>query len=452
MPALACRVGSAIVLPPELRPQAHDRLARALSLPNPDYVQARRSRQPTIGIPPRRGYVVDRPDGTTWVPRGAHVELQSAIGDYHAIEYVDARHEGLPLTFDLRLEPRPYQRDAATALASRTQGVVVLPCAAGKTILGLVAMHTIGRWARVLVPKLDLVHQWARVVREHVGIEPGIVADGERTHGPITIGTVFSLTEEDYQDNRYGLVILDESHHVAADQYFGAMMRLGSKHRLALTATPDREDGQGPSLYWTFGPTLLERRADTLAAEGYLTLPEVHAMWTGIRIGNVAGTNTIADRLMHHRERNYLLATRIAADARRCTTLALTGIRQHCDLLAEEIAALGAEPVVLTARSGRRHRRRVLERMVAGDPIAVLATPLFDEGVDVPVLDRAHVVWPVRSKTQTIQRAGRLMRKKTEAPIIYDYIDRHRRLRERWRERRAAYLSQGMTIVEEGAL
>jgi DNA excision repair protein ERCC-3 len=183
---------------------------------------------------------------------------------------------GEPFPIELResreFRLRDYQRQAAESFymagsARGGSGVVVLPCGAGKTIVGLAAMELVGQTTLVLTTSLTAVRQWRRELLDKTMIEPSDIAEytGERKDiGPVTLTTYQILTWRPDRDGDFphltlfsargwGLIVYDEVHLLPAP-VFRATADLQSRRRLGLTATLVREDGREADVFSLIGP------------------------------------------------------------------------------------------------------------------------------------------------------------------------------------------------------
>jgi DNA excision repair protein ERCC-3 len=157
---------------------------------------------------------------------------------------------------------RDYQRQAAEAFYRAGSdkggsGVVVLPCGAGKTVVGLAAMELVGQTTLVLTTSLTAVKQWRREILDKTTLHPGDIAEytGERKDtGPVTLATYQILTWRENRESEFphlelfrarswGLIVYDEVHLLPVP-VFRAMADLQARRRLGLTATLVREDGR----------------------------------------------------------------------------------------------------------------------------------------------------------------------------------------------------------------
>ena len=146
------------------------------------------------------------------------VEALQAAGT----DFIDEAKEfvSLELISSFEMEPYPHQHEALLAWKQASRlGVVVLPTAAGKTYLAQLAMQATPRTTLILVPTLDLMHQWyAQMEAAFPDVEVGLLGGGSRDRTPILIATYNSgAIHAETLGNQYALLIFDECHHLPTD-------------------------------------------------------------------------------------------------------------------------------------------------------------------------------------------------------------------------------------------
>ena len=433
---MRARVDSALTLEArEVPPKVVERLCRMLSFPNPAFLDRLR-----LGLNPggelETVCFVEEHEGVLRLPRGAiHVLRRAAAQDGHIVACDDARvlpAETLEVPKDLPL--RDYQARAVDKLALVTQGTVVIPCGGGKTRVGMGAIVRLRTPTLVLVHTLDLAEQWLGELREKLGLESGLVGDGEERVAPVTVAVIQALARWDRAKldaflGGFGLVILDEAHHVAASTFHSVVDRCPARYRLGLTATPEREDGLTALLELFLGAPLVTVTHDELVAAGVLTVPEIHSVETDFTYP-YTGAEDYAPMLAAVASdplRNALIVNTVAEEARAGhVCLVLSGRIDHCHALADAVRARGLSAAVLTGEVKRAVRKELLDEARAGRLSVLVATSLADEGLDLPRLSRVFLAYPGRARGRTVQRLGRLMRPhadKTDA-ALFDFVDR----------------------------
>ncbi len=235
------------------------------------------ARQPKV-----RAYLGERLDEQSFLVEQAHrgVLKQGLIAVGYPAEDLAGYTEGAALPVHLRtvardgrlFHVRDYQRDAADIFYAGGDvhggsGVIVLPCGAGKTIVGIAAMAQIQRATLVLTTSITAVKQWRREILDKTDLKDEQVAEytGETKEiAPVTLATYQILTyrpgkKEEFPhfqlfDQRdWGLVIYDEVHLLPAP-IFRVTAQIQARRRLGLTATLVREDGREEDVFSLIGP------------------------------------------------------------------------------------------------------------------------------------------------------------------------------------------------------
>jgi len=343
-------------------------------------------------------------------------------------------------------ELRWYQRDALAAWgAARHRGVIALPTGAGKTMVAIAAIASCGVSALCLVPTRLLLDQWANVLARHVR-EVGRIGDGECCVAPVTVATYASaITWAARIGDRFGLVIVDEAHHVGAECPGEVLEMLVASARLGLTATPPLGEAAralerhlGAVVYALAIDDLV---GDALAAFDLVTIPirlsdEERARYAGARavfspayaafrraapgaswdafvraaMRSDAGRLAVAawrrarELLAYPEDKRRVLRALLVrhADQR---TLVFTQDNRTAYEIAREFLVYP-----ITHEIGRRERAAALERFNAGDANVLVSAQVLDEGLDVPAAEIAIIVGGSASARRHVQRIGRVLR------------------------------------------
>ncbi|MFP2895114.1 DEAD/DEAH box helicase [Corallococcus sp. 4LFB] len=417
----------------DVPPKMGEALCRALSLPNPAYLKLVRLRK-RPGAEPQTLYFFRQQERELVLPRGAiHLLRRAADEAGLTLSFEDARVLPKRLAKLPVVPLRDYQAEAVERLAKATQGMAVLPCGAGKSVLAVGAISRLRTPTLILVHTLDLAEQWREHVRERLGMEAGLVGAGEEEVRPITVAVVQSLArwEEAKLDaflHGFGLLVLDEAHHIAASAFHRLVDRCPARYRLGLTATPEREDGLTPLLRLYLGAPLAVVKHEDLVARGVLVVPEVRAVETAFDYPYFGASDyaPMLEALAEDKARNDLVLGAVAREAwagHLC--LVLTGRVDHCELLAHRLSAAGLSASALTSEVPREARRALLDQARAGRVRVLVATSLADEGLDLPRLSRVFLAYPGRARGRTVQRLGRLMRPHPEkkSAVLIDFVD-----------------------------
>lgn len=442
----------------DLPPPPLERLRLRLRVPNEKYVRAVRMGRYTAE-PEYIEALTEMPDGTVHVPRGSIdlVKLQLARCDL-VPTFEDQRADGQVVHWGLpAVDLRTYQREGIEKIVRHLQGLIVLPCGCGKTMLGVGTIAAVKRATLIIVHTQDLADQWLEVIKMRLGYDAGLIGGGRwEPDRQIVIGVDDSLLPY-LEANpgwayKFGLCIVDEAHHTPCKTFLRVLALVPAKYRLGLTATPDREDGQTPIMQWSFGPTLLERDTAVMIKLGYLMAAAIEFVETGWRFewdGDVNDPKKIAEMeksLSEDLLRNVGIADRVASEVReQQTVLVLANRREMVRELASMIEARGVRVKGVTSSTTKKRRREAIAAFKAREIDVLVATSLADEGLDVPHLSRVVLAFPQKARGATAQRLGRLLRLFDKKPKLIDYVDSmvptlERRAQERKRVFRKASL------------
>jgi superfamily II DNA or RNA helicase len=441
-------VDSLIRVPEAALPaKALARLHRALSFPNPAFDKLARLGKWT-GANSEELCLLERDaQGNYTLPRGAVAQLREAIAAAgESLSFTDrrTRHQRAPFTFAWQL--RDYQEEAVRALVRATQGTALLPCGAGKTVIGTAAIARCGQPSLVVVHTHDLLAQWAATLKDALGREAGVIADGSCAPGLVTVATVQSLAALNPDARRellarFGTLVLDECHHAPASTFRDVIAACPAFFRFGLTATPQREDGLTPMLDFTFGPSAFAIDHARLVDAGHLVVPEIVSVRTGIAPDAGDHGELIAALVRDETRNRRVVDLVMEATNAGHATLVLTARVEHAEHLAAALGEYGVPVAALTGSTPKAHRAAILEAFRAGELRALCATSLADEGLDVASLSRLVLATPARAEGRTIQRLGRLMRPHPGkgTPVLYDLVDEHPLARRQHAARLRAY-------------
>jgi len=171
-------------------------------------------------------------------------------------------YQRLELKLKKTLTPRPHQLAALEAwLKEKGCGVVCMPTGAGKSILGVMAILRAQRSALIVVPTIDLLQQWQKLLFEFFEVEIGVLGGGERKLTDITVATYDSaLLTVEMIGNRFGMLVFDEVHHLPAPRYRAIARCCLAPFRLGLTATLERSDGAEAYVLEAVGSVVFEAK------------------------------------------------------------------------------------------------------------------------------------------------------------------------------------------------
>lgn len=372
--------------------------------------------------------------------------------------------ETLELVSSMEREPYPHQSEALQEWKQAGRnGVVVLPTAAGKTYLALLAMQATPRSTLIVVPTIDLMHQWyAQLLVSFPDAEIGLLGGGSRDRTSILVSTYDSAAiHAEALGNRYALLIFDECHHLPTDFNRVIAEYAIAPYRLGLSATPERTDGKHADLNILIGKEVYRKTAEELAGsalakheivqikvklsalerERYKQLIEQRNSFlkdVKISLGSLKGwqmfvqasaRSTAGRRAMlaHKEAKEIALGTdgkmrilsNILAQHHPERTLIFTADNATVYRISQEFLI-----PALTHQTPVKERHETLTRFREGEYKTLVASHVLNEGVDVPAASVAIILSGTGSAREYVQRLGRVLRKGDEhkLAIMYEVI------------------------------
>ncbi|MGH7959461.1 MAG: TOTE conflict system archaeo-eukaryotic primase domain-containing protein [Opitutaceae bacterium] len=461
---ITARLDAALHLPRAALPAAVvAALKRLATFANPVFHEKQRLRFPTYDTP-RFIFAAELHPDRLVLPRGT---IDEAIGIVESaggtVTIQDCRAQSPRILWSFQGELRAEQESAVREMAKHEFGVLSAPPGAGKTVMGcaLIARHRTS--ALVLVHRAVLQEQWRQEAARFLGLKRNEIGvwrgKDSRMTGRLDIAMLPSLARwENVAEvfSRYGLVIVDECHHVPAVSFEALLKACPCRHIVGLTATPERKDGLERLLHLQCGP--IRHKVDVPANEAIqrtvfvrrssFHLPDIgagkyqiHEIWQAL-VDDVGRTLQVANDVWT-----------IVQGGR--SPLVLSDRKAHLDKLQEAFQRLcGADDVAvfrLASGAGIKQRRAIRaeidQRSEKQQRYVLFSTAsLIGEGFDLPILDTLFLAMPLSFKGRLIQYAGRLHRSHADKReiAIYDYLDdNHPVTHAMFRRRATAYRQMG---------
>ena len=327
---------------------------------------------------------------------------------------------------------RPYQQLAAENFWAGGSGVVVLPCGAGKTLVGAAAMATSSTTTLILVTNTVSARQWKDELLKRTSLtedEIGEYSGAVKEIRPVTIATYQVLTlkrgglyphMELLDANDWGLIIYDEVHLLPAP-IFRMTADLQARRRLGLTATLVREDGREGEVFSLIGPKRYDAPWKDIEAQGYIAPAECVEVRVDLprdeRVAYAMAEDADKYRLCSTSEVKNDVVRRLAA---RHPDEQVLVIGQYLDQL-DEIAELLDAPVI-KGETPVKQRQRLFDEFRAGTLRALVVSKVANFSIDLPEASVAvQVSGSFGSRQEEAQRLGRLMRPKGDGRTAHFY-------------------------------
>ncbi len=345
--------------------------------------------------------------------------------------YVDGEAHPIALHED-GWQVRPYQAQAADAFWHGGSGVVVLPCGAGKTIVGAAAMAHAAATTLVLVTNTVSARQWRDELLRRTSLTPeeiGEYSGAKKEIRPVTIATYQVITTkrggvhphlELFDARDWGLIIYDEVHLLPAP-VFRMTADLQARRRLGLTATLVREDGREGDVFSLIGPKRYDAPWRDIEAQGYIAPAdciEVRVTLTNAeRMTYAVAEPEVKYRLAASAESKSEVVVELVGKHRGQPTLV---IGQYVDQL--EDLARRLEAPLISGDTTVRKREQLYEAFRSGEIDLLVVSKVANFSVDLPSAQIAiQVSGAFGSRQEEAQRLGRLLRPKSDGQAARFY-------------------------------
>jgi DNA excision repair protein ERCC-3 len=345
--------------------------------------------------------------------------------------YVDGEAHEIALAED-GWHLRSYQQEAVDGFWAGGSGVVVLPCGAGKTLVGAAAMATAKATTLILVTNTVAGRQWKRELVARTSLTEDEIGEysGERKEiRPVTIATYQVLTSRRggafthldlFGARDWGLVIYDEVHLLPAP-IFRFTADLQARRRLGLTATLVREDGREGDVFSLIGPKRYDAPWKDIEAQGWIAPAEC----TEVRV-----TLTDAERMTYavtEAEERY----RVAATARTKMPVVRALVERHAG---DQVLVIGGyidqlhqlgeylDAPIIQGSTTNKERERLFDAFRSGEVKTLVISKVGNFSIDLPEAAVAiQVSGTFGSRQEEAQRLGRVLRPKADGRQAHFY-------------------------------
>ncbi len=353
--------------------------------------------------------------------------------------------EDLPIALRLStLEGKPfklrhYQTEAAEVFhaggsARGGSGVIVLPCGAGKTIVGMAAMSQLQTSTLILTPNTVAVRQWMSELVDKTSLTEDLVGEYsglQKDIRPVTVSTYQILTyrkrgTEDFPHfglfnaRNWGLVIYDEVHLLPAP-VFRITAEIQARRRLGLTATLVREDGMEGDVFSLIGPQKYNVPWKDLEKQGWIATAICHEIRApldeSLRMEYALAPQRQKYSIAAHNPRKLPIMQAILERHAGESILVVGMYLDQLDKIAERLNApliTGATPV--------REREKLYEQFRTGEVKILVVSKVANFSIDLPDASVAiEISGTFGSRQEEAQRLGRILRPKSDGAMAHFY-------------------------------
>lgn len=433
-----------------------------LTLDNPEYHKKVRMGL-WLGGTPENICLYEKRGDDLILPFGCVVELRKLFPDVPCMSRIKPCE---PFYYASGINLYPYQERAVKTALKARNGVIVMPCGAGKTQTALEIISILGIRTLWLTHTQDLLNQSlsrAKSVLNCVSSSYGTITGGKVNIGTgITFATVQTMSKLDlsrYKD-AWGCIIVDECHKAIGSptkvmQFYKVLSNLSCRYKFGITATPKRADGLEKSMFALIGDVICEISRDEVKdttcpvkvefiETGYM--PNLDMALSGDGTINYAG---LVDDLVENANRFNLISNSI--NKLNGSTLVLGN---RVKFLQELNDAYEGKSVCLSAmgnsKAAKVERKEALRKLNDGEISCVFCTyQLAAEGLDCPNLRYVVFATPEKDPTRIQQASGRVGRKAQgkDCGIVIDFVDAFGMYKSWKKKREAVYKKLGYVII-----
>jgi superfamily II DNA or RNA helicase len=397
------------------------------------------------------------------VPIGFLSKLQLFCKEQGTELYVeDKRSCGSAVAFKPSFSLLGFQKKAVQEIVVTKGGVLIAPPGSGKTIMGIAAIAKLKHTTLILTHRRQIHNQWLESIESFLNIpkkDIGQFASAKKEIGKhITVAMVQTISRMSGEDikkltNAFGVVIVDECHHMPAHMFRDVVSKFNSKYLYGLTATPKRKNNDEKLIYAYIGEIaheiLREEIGENIANKNSLEKPvtlDVIVKDTKLSLPfepRIIEFNTVARIISHDSNRNEQISEDVLQEVkngRMC--LVLTERKEHANMLYYYLKR-DVETILFTGDLTPKKREIAEKQIKNGEFQVLIATGhIFGEGADVPSLDCLFLAFPFSFEGKLIQYIGRIQRGESRMHKVYDYRDGKIELLDRIFKKRQRYYNK----------
>lgn len=354
-------------------------------------------------------------------------------------------------------ELRPYQEEAINNAIRAGRGSIVIGTGGGKMLVAAGIIQRLGLRTLLLVNSKEAVWDTANEIRSSVS-GPTIVewASKDGLTGDVTVATMQSLYSCHRREgiesplvqllSKCDVIITDEMHHSASEEWFGVMMETSAFYRFGMTGTLRRMDYKNIHLQAIAGRRVCDFPVRWLIDNGYLCdvdvfFHEAPPHHDPARMATVASEYVYDEAITLNHSRNRRILDLISANPEEKSTLIIVSRVRHGEVLYELAQERGLPCEFVTGKTPTKQRRQLKEDMVSGKVKYVIATSMYDESVNTPVWKRCFNVGGFSKENAQVQRLGRILRKVGNMRAeFHDFLDTFEGRMHEHAEKRKKYL------------
>lgn len=370
-------------------------------------------------------------------PKGINLEFNGKL--------LDAQHD--PVGEYLR----------CTEDAKKMGGILQLPPGSGKTVMALYILCKLGVKTMIIVHKDFLLNQWKERIEQYVpNARIGLIKQKQvETECDISIASLQSLSMKDYGSGTFedfGLVIIDECHHIAAQIFSKALLKVNFRYALGLSATVNRKDGLSKVFKWFIGDIVYKvgKKKNVECNVELVEFYDDNPMYCSEPVlfnGKVNMAKMVNNVTMFEPRTDYIIERLIDVLEREPTrnVIVLSDRRQHLEDMKNKIGDRYSTGLYLGGMKNTDLEESKEKQIILG------TYNMVSEGFDLPKLDTLVLA---TSKSDIEQSVGRIQRKHSygeddNIPLILDVVDNFSIFGNQYRKRERFYKKMNYNILNK---
>ncbi len=399
-----------------------------LNFANSEFVIKKNSSKNTFNTH-RYFNLIEEKDTEVHLPRGFIGSLirfckESAI----KFKFFDDRKMKLLINYNFSAILQNHQNQVIETVKRKDFGIIVAPPGAGKTVIGLKIIALKQQPALIIVHRKQLLEQWIERIEAFLDIpkkEIGVIGQGKTKIGEkVNVATIQSLKlKADSVSDKFGIVIVDECHHIPAEQYKNTIEKLKTFYLYGLTATPIRKYNDAKIIFTHLGDIIANIEPNEI--ENYKH-PKIIVKSTEFHVpfnSKIDNFESLSKILIHDTSRNNQIIEDVKFELEQGKKIVLLTERK------EHIEALNLflnKNYNVTTLSGddSDSQKKLKWKLLSEGNFQILITTgqYFGEGTDIKTINCLFLVYPFSFVGKLIQYIGRVQRSEI-TPTIYDYRD-----------------------------
>ncbi|MFJ7733843.1 TOTE conflict system archaeo-eukaryotic primase domain-containing protein [Lysinibacillus sp. NPDC097231] len=432
---------------------------------NPEFYKTQAKRLSTHNIP-RNITCYDHTEEYLILPRGCKDDILNLLKEVSIdYDFVDGTNSGNKISLKFEGNLRTEQEQAVTKLLENPIGILSATTGFGKTVIAAALIAKRQTNTLIIVHRNQLIDQWKKSLSTFQNLEEkqiGRIGGGKNKQtGIIDIATIQSLNHKGEVKElvtKYGQIIVDECHHIAAFSFEQVLKKVNAKYILGLTATPIRKDGLHPIMTMQLGPVRYKVNAkdqSKISSFEQILIPR----YTKFK-SDEKDIQKIYSELTKDESRNQMIFEDVLRELENGSApIILTERVEHAIYLESKFKGFVKNVIILTGRLSKKEEKenlKILDVLVENEERLIIATGKYiGEGFDYARLDSLFLVMPFSWKGTLQQYVGRLHRQHDSKSKVkvYDYVDcQVQMFKVMFEKRLKSYRSLGYRLLENKSI